>query len=80
MSDPQNDPLFDEQKKSNRNSISPLNTSMISDITARKISEMSSVSSNIKDEISRTPSPKLSPRADQQSKLNSSVQKAIEEE
>jgi hypothetical protein len=42
---------------------------------------MSSISSTIKDEISRTPSPKLSPKADQGSKLlNSSVQKAIEEE
>ncbi|CDW81224.1 UNKNOWN [Stylonychia lemnae] len=80
MSDPQNDPLFEEQKKSNRNSISPLNTSMMSDTTARKISEMSSIST-IKDEVSRTPSPKLSPKADQGSKnINKSIQKTIEDE
>lgn len=62
MSDPHNDPLFIEPKQLSRNT---LNTSLLleRDAGARKPSEISN-QSTLNNEMSRTPSPRPSPRAD----------------
>ena len=64
VNDPSNDPLFEESKGNDRGGSWNLHAER--DAGNRKVSEMSSTHSNNCLDMSRTPSPKISPRgADQ---------------